>query len=74
MSVSLAELGIDQLSVKDRLTLIEQIWESLPEEVSADEIPAWHLQELAKRREEAEKSPGVARLWREALSRFGEGE
>lgn len=67
-------LGIDRLSVRDRLELIEQIWDSLPEHVAPDEIPAWHLEELAKRRAEADAAPNVGRPWREALARFGANE
>jgi putative addiction module component (TIGR02574 family) len=73
MPVSIESLGIDRLSVRERLDLIEQIWDSLPEEVSPDEVPAWHLAELAKRRAEADAAPGVGRPWREALARFGNG-
>jgi putative addiction module component (TIGR02574 family) len=73
MSVSIGALGIDQLSVRDRLELIEQIWDSLPEQVNPEEVPAWHLAELAKRRAEAEAAPGVGKPWREALARFGSG-
>jgi putative addiction module component (TIGR02574 family) len=51
-------LGIDRLSVRERLELIEQIWDSLPEQVSADEIPERHLAELARRRAAAEASLG----------------
>jgi putative addiction module component (TIGR02574 family) len=73
MPVSLEALGIDRLSVRDRLELIEQIRDSLPEQVSADEVPEWHLAELARRRAEADASPGVGKPWREALARFGNG-
>lgn len=69
---TLESLGIDRLSVRERLELIEQIWDSLPEQVNVDEIPEWHLAELAKRRAAAEASPG-GKPWREALARFGEG-
>jgi len=68
MPVSLESLGIFQLSVADRLELIEQIWDSLPEQVAPEQIPAWHLAELAKRRANAEASPGEGRPWREVLS------
>lgn len=71
MPVPIESLGIDQLSVMDRLDLIEQIWNSLPDEVKPDEIPEWHLAELARRRAEAEKSPSTGQPWREALARFG---
>ncbi len=73
MPVRIETLGIDQLSVRDRLELIEQIWDSLPELVNPDEVPAWHLAELSKRRAEAEASPGTGKPWREALARFGSG-
>ena len=33
MTVSIEALGIDRLSVRERLDLIEQIWDSLPEQV-----------------------------------------
>ncbi len=71
MPVSLEVLGIDRLSVQERLELIEQIWDSLPEQVNAEEVPAWHLAELAKRRAQADAAPGVGKPWREALARFG---
>lgn len=73
MPVRIESLGIDQLSIRDRLELIEQIWDSLPESVNPDEVPAWHLAELARRRAEAEASPGEGKPWREALARFGSG-
>jgi putative addiction module component (TIGR02574 family) len=73
MAVSIEALGIDRLSVRERLELIEQIWNSLPEQVNPDEVPAWHLAELAKRRAEADALPRAGKPWREALARFGSG-
>jgi putative addiction module component (TIGR02574 family) len=70
MPISIEALGIDRLSVRDRLELIEQIWDSLPEQLNPDEVPAWHLVELAKRRAEADTSPQQGKPWREALARF----
>jgi putative addiction module component (TIGR02574 family) len=70
MPISIAALGIDRLSVRERLELIEQIWDSLPDQVDPDEVPPWHLAELARRRAEADASPGVGKPWREALARF----
>jgi putative addiction module component (TIGR02574 family) len=71
MSVSIEALGIDRLSAREKLELIEQIWDSLPEQASPDEVPAWHLPELARRRAQAGTAPGMGRSWREALARFG---
>ena len=73
MPVTIEAPGIDRLSVRERLDLIEQIWDSLPEQVSPDQVPPWHLAELAKRCAEADASPGAGRPWREALARFGGG-
>ena len=73
MPVTIEALGIDRLPVRERLDLIEQIWDSLPENVNPDEVPEWHLAELARRRAEAETSPGAGKPWREALARFGGG-
>ena len=60
MPVSVEALGIDRLSVRERLELIEQIWGSLPQQVNPDEVPAWHLAELAKRRAAAGAPRGKA--------------
>ena len=73
MPVSLEALGIDRLNVRERLELIELIWDSLPEQVSPEEIPAWHLAELAKRRAAAEARPGVGRPWWEVLGPLESG-
>lgn len=73
MSISLEALGIDRLSVRERLELIEQIWDSLPEQVNPDEVPEWHRAELARRRAQADVSPREGKPWREALARFGDG-
>ena len=71
MPASVESLGIDRLSVAERLALIEQIWDSLPEEMDAADVPEWHRAELARRRADAESRPGLGRPWREVL---GESE
>jgi putative addiction module component (TIGR02574 family) len=71
MPINTEEWGFDRLSVRERLDLIEQIWDSLPEEVNAEEVSAWHIVELAKRRAQADASPAEGKPWREALARFG---
>jgi putative addiction module component (TIGR02574 family) len=67
MSVNIESFGIHQLSVSDRLELIEQIWDSLPEQVAPEDVPEWHRVELTRRRAQAEAQPGVGKPWREAL-------
>lgn len=67
MPTDLAALGLDKLSVTERLDLIETLWDSLPEQVSAQEIPDGHLVELAKRRADASANPGAGKPWRQVL-------
>lgn len=67
MPISIKEVNLEQLSVGERLDLIEQIWDSLPDQVRPEEVPEWHLAELAKRRAEVEQNPGAGRPWREVL-------
>jgi putative addiction module component (TIGR02574 family) len=49
MGASAKALGIDRLSVADRLALIEEIWDSLVDEADSPEIPDSHLEELGRR-------------------------
>jgi putative addiction module component (TIGR02574 family) len=59
---------IVRLSVGERLQLIEQVWDSLPPGlVNPEEIPEWHLAELAHRRSDAAAQPSVGKPWREVL-------
>ena len=71
MPVTIESLGIDRMSVSERLDLIDQIWDSLPEEVIVGEVPDWHLPELSRRLAEAEANSGVGRPWREVLGDVG---
>ena len=67
MPVRMEDYGIDRLSVDDRLDLIDQIWDSLPEQVAPGEIPAWHLPILEQRLAEAEANPGGGVPFQDAL-------
>jgi len=67
MPATFESLGIEKLTVRERLDLMDQIWDSLPESVEPQDVPEWHLVELAQRRAEAETRPGEGRPWREVL-------
>lgn len=68
MAVTIEELGIDRLSVIDRLDLIEQIWDSLPAAVTSDEVPEWHKELLTVRLADAEANPSDGLPWQKALA------
>ncbi len=61
MPQDLPNLNIDQLTVPQRLELISQLWDSLPE--SPENIPDWHWQELERRLADADANPGAGILW-----------
>lgn len=70
MSVSIDDFGIDRLNVRERLDLIDLIWDSLPANLSAEELPAWHIAELQRRQVEAERNPCAGRAWRDVLEQL----
>jgi putative addiction module component (TIGR02574 family) len=71
MAVDIDALSIDRLSVVERLELIDRIWESLPESLRPEDVPAWHLAEIERRRVAAEQSPNQGKPWREVLDHLG---
>jgi putative addiction module component (TIGR02574 family) len=73
MPVRFEALELEQLSVGERLELIEQIWNSLPDLVDPKDVPPWHLSELAHRRGQAERNPGAGKPWQTVLDTLEEG-
>lgn len=60
MSVSLKSLGIERLSVEERLTLVEELWESI-----AEDTPLTDAQraELGRRLAQHEANPDDVVPW-----------
>ena len=63
MSVSLKSLGIDRLSVEERLALVEELWDSIAD--SAADLPLTDPQraELDRRLAEHEAKPDDVVPW-----------
>ena len=63
MSISLKSLGIDRLSLEERLALVEELWDSIAE--SAGELPLTAAQqaELERRIAEHEARPNDVVAW-----------
>jgi putative addiction module component (TIGR02574 family) len=55
--------GFDQLSVPERLALISQLWDSIPESDEDFPIPEWHREELDRRLAEADAAPEAGIPW-----------
>ena len=49
-------------------TLSNRSRDSLPEQLDPQEVPEWHLEEIAKRRAQAEREHGRGKPWREVLN------
>jgi len=64
MAVSMKDLGIDQFSKADRLTLVYEIWESLAEHVEEAPLTEAERSELERRLAAHKASPGGTR-WEE---------
>jgi len=70
MSVIMKSLGIDQLSVPDRMLLLEEIWDSLiatPENVPLTEV---QKVELDRRIAASEANPEAGSYWEEVKARL----
>jgi putative addiction module component (TIGR02574 family) len=70
MNPTLQELGIDRLSIDQRLDLIGQIWDSITEADANITIPEWHIRELERRVASAEANPKAAIPWEVVKARL----
>ena len=65
-----AELLRTPLSVNQRLQLIGELWDSIPDSVEALPIPNWHREELERRLSAADADPEAAIPWEEVKRRL----
>jgi putative addiction module component (TIGR02574 family) len=63
MAVNLADYGLDQLSVEDRLTLAQQLWDSIAEEVKRLPLSPAQQQEIDRRLAAHRANPQAAIPW-----------
>jgi putative addiction module component (TIGR02574 family) len=73
MAITLQELGVDRLSVEDRLELARQIWESVAAELEQQPLTEAQRRELERRLAAADAHPDEGIAWEtvkaEALAR-----
>ena len=72
MSRTIQQLGIDRLSVDDRLELIGQIWDSIEAGEEALPVPDWHRQELERRLADADAAPEARVPWEVVKARLAD--
>jgi putative addiction module component (TIGR02574 family) len=70
MSPTLQSLGIDRMPIKDRIRLVDEIWESIAAETVGEEIPQWHKDILDERLAYLEANPQNSVPWEEAMGRI----
>jgi putative addiction module component (TIGR02574 family) len=74
MAATLQSLGIDQLSVADRLRLVQEIWDSISAEVERTPLTESQRQEIDRRLAAHRANPEAAVAWEqveaEALARL----
>ncbi|MCR4412815.1 MAG: addiction module protein [Thermoguttaceae bacterium] len=70
MAVDIAELL--QLSVDERLEIVERVWESLASSGQTIPVPDWHLEELDRREEMQQRNPVAMLSWEEVKQRLRE--
>lgn len=72
MQKSLPEMDIEQLSVAQRLELISQLWDSIPDTIEALPLPDWHREMIERRLASADASPESAIPWERVKARLRE--
>jgi putative addiction module component (TIGR02574 family) len=70
MSVSMKSLGLDSLSVDERIALAEELWESIPSTTRAIELNESHCQDLRRRLDVYRDDPQAGSPWEEVMARL----
>ena len=70
MSPTLKSLGIDQLSVAQRILLVEEIWDSIADEAEQVPLTEAQKQDLQRRLTAYEANPKAGSTWEEVKARL----
>ena len=68
MSVAIEELL--ELSIPDKLDVLERLWDSITADPKQVAIPEWHLEELDRREEELQRNPQTGTDWKAVKQRL----
>ncbi|OGW62454.1 MAG: hypothetical protein A2V83_10895 [Nitrospirae bacterium RBG_16_64_22] len=72
MAVSLKSLGIERLGIEERLTLVEEIWESITADSTAVPLTQAQRDELDRRIADHEANPDDVVSWEEVKAALTE--
>ena len=70
MHATAKSLGIDRLSLAERILLVEEIWDSIAAEAEALEVPQSHKDELDRRLAAFHADPQAGSSWEDVKSRL----
>ena len=69
---AVAELLRTPLTVDQRLELIGELWDSIPDSLDEVAVPAWHREELERRLSAADADPDAAIPWEQVRRKLRE--
>lgn len=72
MAVSLKSLGIERLGIEERLTLVEEIWDSIAADSTAVPLTQAQRDELDRRIADHEANPNDVVSWEEVKTKLTE--
>ena len=70
MHTTAKSLGIDRLSLAERILLVEEIWDSIAAEAEALDVPQSHKDELDRRLAAYRADPHAGSSWEEVKARL----
>ncbi len=70
MHATAKALGIDRLSVAERILLVEEIWDSITAQAETLEVPQSHKDELDRRLTAYESDPNAGSTWEVVKARL----
>ena len=70
MHPTIKSLGIDQLSLAERILLVKEIWDSIVAEAETLDIPQSHKDELDRRLAAYHADPHAGSSWQDVKARL----
>ena len=69
MSVA-TEYSFAELSVAEKIDLVERLWDEIADAVVQMPVPAWQVQELARREAAQRENPNAGSSWDDVKERI----
>jgi putative addiction module component (TIGR02574 family) len=73
MSTSMNALGLDRLSLAERILLVEELWDSIAATPEAIKLSEAHERDLQRRLDAYHDNPKAGSPWEEVKARLREG-